>query len=476
MNKHAINKIRDQIFSSQIINKKLEIVCFPKHLNSDSQNVCFDSNQHRILTYFSMNLLSDALLCLLSKCFKNTWYHFSTLIINFQTTKMKSTYFKDNLERSLFKILSVLETENDTQYMYVPSLETQIQLRTENYYKHRYLICDLVNYRNRGNYDSASSSCNLFVELPEKLIKLTRADWKGSLLLGLPIQNHEETKNVYQTFIDLSNHFYSDEKLKQYEFETCLSVGEISTIVHMLILEELCLTCSVLQRINPICVLLQKTISQQFFEEAILIFELIKTDMFERKSEEQVMESFDHLVKDDQKKQSRILEDQVHPDIPSNPVKLIYRDKSYLETTCKINELESRICVIEFTLKKFLASFLEKHYYEKSIEDSITLVIRQKHKKSIEFISKFFMLMSSDIKPPNYYDYESVLFFEKLNLIMYSLYNSYSSNICMLLLKYPKTTLKNVNQAFQKLPFLKLYSFDFGSLVKKLLTEFKIER
>ena len=461
----------NEIFTSQVVTDAGQIVCYPGKKKLTAKNYCFSVSQKSLLVNFCMQLLSDALLCLISPNYGYTWFHFSSYVINFQMTQMKSTYVKANLERNLFKVLCVLSRAEDIRYVYVPSAEKTIELRTDFFYHQRYPLVDRVNFGNEGSDLSVGPSQQLPVDIPEQLVRSTQEEVLGQMALGLAVDKSDKPLSVQEV---LRLFAANKRPLVRLPTDAPLSISEMSMVCFLSVLEESGLICRHLNKVHQLGQLVQECVSPEFLEEAVVVLELIKCNGFTFLSENDLMRNFEDMVREDCQSNSACQSNgRLQQSV--NPVEFNFQNKEELLHSLKVQEFEKRICVVDSGLKDFAELAVENGRSEALVADVCSLVA-DRAKGCVEFVSKFFTLMATNISMVNMFDYESCLFFEKVNLVLYSIYNSLTCTAAVAQMRFQKTDLKTVTRALGLMPFVKVFSFDLGILAKKLLTDFVIYR
>ena len=482
--KKLIENLKYEFFSSQIITDKAEFSCYPGKKPLAALNYCFNTSSKNLLVFYCMDLLSDSVLFLLSSNFKNTWVYPPTYIINFQTIQMKSGYIKDNLERSLFKILSLRDFKTNDNHWFWPTREICSLLRTDFMYLSLGYLWDTVNClstNTKKRFITGPSNRELIMQ--GTVSKISRSEFLNQEIYSISCKKSSEQVSTCQAFLKFATASSMNAEPITYLQDCVCSVAELSLTVNLMVLEELGYLNTKNTRLTRIGEFLLKSVSAEFFEEIILVFELVRIDMFDIKLDTQILSQYDSFNLDESDKESRNPSYSSGQATPKNahhslqdPISPLIRPHNELINTLKLNLLESRVCIVEQEKKEFIRMFtcLTK---DASLPAKIAEMVNEQSKRRIEFISKFFLMIGRDTCLSGLFDYESCLFFEKLHMVLLSMFNLTTTSLALL---FTKTGTRNhlhlATSAFRKLPFIRIYSMETGVLFKKLLTNFLIWR
>lgn len=461
------HRFQEKFFTREIITDKNEILHYPFSFAENFKYSSFPKRLHEIIILYTKNLISDSIMFLLSSNFQNTYVFPLVHIQNFQTIKLKSTYLKNNFERSLFKLLSLSNFAPEENYFIISSMGIKLALQTENLSTISSNFWEMLNDEKFKTPDFEKPDfCD------REIIKnVSKSEFLKNEFISIKIPQTDKIYSLYESL-----NLFSEAVDKKLEFITfdqnsVCTCSEISLCVNLMTLQELEYINIQKKKISRIGKALVCFGNEANFEKTLIVLKFIKLNIFDKKAEEQLMENFETFSSSSS--ENRIFKGQKNDSINSQHKTKELVEKMYKEglfNTHKINSLESRVCIIDkqiYNLKTLLNN--------SELFDQIYSLIQDKYRHKIDFISKFFVLSWTEISIAGVADYECCLFFQKLNDIMLALYNIVSTNLALLVLK--TETKKDISlpvRAFKKFPFIDGYSLEIGVLVKLVLTDYLI--
>lgn len=471
LSKKNVDEIRLELFSAQIVSDSGEILCYPGKKPLLGRNYCFGVSLKDIVILYSLHLLSDSILFLLSPNLRNMYVFPATILQNFETIKLKCTYVKRNLEKSLFKMLSLFNFEFNEHYILVPCVHIWQTLRTDFLYQTTTVLWEkITNTQNLALISEIESQKN--AETSEIVTKVSKNEFLKSEFISIFSEKNEKPFSLFESLRFLDENVEKKAQNVVFSSQTLLSVSEFSLSVNLNFLQEMGFVDIKKPIINCVGKALLKCFDAEFFEQAIILLEFIRIDTFGKQSEDSIMDPYNDFHDPEAVKKHSLFKNTPQMQKPLIDSRAKSSSKTDLNTTLQINLLESKVCVLDRELDSIRIK-IENLENGPILIESITNMVKNKYRRQIELISKFFVLSWSNLSVKGLSDYESCLFFEKLNLVLLSLFNTTSTNAALLFFKTAtKSNVKIVTDSFPRFPFINVYSLDLGILSKKLLTKF----
>lgn len=471
-----LDSVKNELFDCQVITDKAEFLSYPFRKSLQTKRFSFSSKMHDFLTLSCMTILPDPLMCLMAENLKNTWVYPLTAIHNFQMLHLRGTYFKEQLERSLFRILSVNAFEDVRKYLFVYSHEMKTQLRTDGFYNVGSPFNGAIE---RGREQSGSPACGVHSgvgkELPAVSKPMSREQYMRLKIYCPSVRKDDRPLSAYECF----RAFVAGVPIRAVTEESVLSASELSASAHLTLLEQYGYLSLGAQRLEPIGELLHRHVSPEFFEVAIFGLELLKLRLFLQVPESELYQTIENLSMkqtDSEPPTHSAGPNRSSSHNPSNPPSLAQKamQKEHYESALKINNWEAKIDIIDLTVRE-LEKHREQYPHEAALYARIKHLFDAETKSKIDFVSQVLIVMTTDVSVRGIMDYSTSLFFERLYLIMMGFdVNFRTIMVHNFMRTATRNSLSTLTKAFQKSPYVMFYSNEFGALAKKLLSTFLI--